>query len=348
MLNIKWCLVTGALMLCAVVFTHMQSESSQVPPGVTTRWWDGSVQSVNSSFPNGKPQLRIEYAEDGKTELLRREWNSNGMLMIEKVRLPDGKVEEKEWYNDGKVLAHQIIWVTEGKSFQSKLNFHTNGNKSGEEIRTEDGQSALSRKFFDESGTITSSYEVLPNADQREVEYSEGKMVQESILRGTGDVVYSIFRDNENLVNRSTRFKLDKRLIEEFFGNSGRPLYTKEVFPETGESIVSVFKEGRLLFKQHFKSGNLSEVTEYTGGKTIARVIKLARDGSAEIRALRFDGTLQTVKEYNPKREVTRTLNYATNGTTLESEHAGGTPDIFDNRLFSNINVQTLIEEDAK
>ena len=232
--------------------------------------------------------------------------------------------------------------------YQMMRKYAQNGNLTSEIYKTEDGTSVVKKKDYNpESGLIETSYEVLSNADQQEIKYSQGKKVLDKILQGTGDTINSLYDSEEQLVRRDTVIKLDQSTIEEIFGQRGL-IYKREVYPERKESVVNVYKKGDLLFKQTFKFGSLSEVTEYTGGKTIARVIKFAKDGSAEVRSLRLDNTLETVKEYNSKGEVTRTLNYAKDGTTLENELAGGTPDTFDDRLFTNVNVQTLIEEDAK
>ncbi len=336
-------------MACAVGFTHLHQVSSQAEPGVTIRWWDGTMQRQFHQYPNGNPAQLTEYAEDGKTVLVEKEWEPNGELIHSKIRLEDGRIEEKEWYRGGQSLQQHTIWMPNAIEFQMMRQYAQNGNLTSEVYKTEDGSSVVKKKAYNpDSGLIETAYEVLSNADQREIKYSQGKKTMEHILRGTGDTIDSIFDGEEKLLNRITLFKLDNSRFDEYFGKSGKLIYSKEVLAQKRESIVSVFKEGTLLFKQHFKSGDLSEVTEYTGGKTIARVIKFAGDGSAEVRSLRLDNTLETVKEYNSKGEVTRTLNYATNGTTLESEQAGGTPDTFDDRLFTNVNVQTLIEEDAK
>lgn len=348
MLNIKWCLFTAALMACSVGFSHLHTQTSQDPPGLTKRWWDGTAQSYDSAFPDGNPHLHIEYAEDGKTVLVRKEWNYAGALMHSKIVLEDGRIEEKEWYYDGKVLANHIIWLPGGVRYQHKRQFWTNGNIQLEEENTEDGESNILKKTYDELGRITYSYQVLSNADQLKTYFSEGKKVSENRLKGTGDTVDSIFGADEELISRTTVLKLDSSRKEEYFGKSEKLVYLNERFPEKRKSFASVYKKGVLQYKQHFQSGNLKEIHEFTDGKTLARTISYNSEDNAVVKIYREDGTLSLRKEFNLKSEVMRTIVYDLDGKTVVSEKDGGEPEKFDERLFQSVDLQSLIEEDAK
>jgi antitoxin component YwqK of YwqJK toxin-antitoxin module len=99
----------------------------QNPPGVYTRWYDGTTQRIDKFYPDGKLQSTTVYGDDGKTVLILAEVTDAGAIVHSKVRREDGKVEEKRYSDDGKILLKQTIWVGDGSYFLARREFFPDG-----------------------------------------------------------------------------------------------------------------------------------------------------------------------------------------------------------------------------
>lgn len=349
MLNIRWCLFTGALMAFAVMFTHSHLKTTAPEDGVVTRWWDGTTQSVTSRYQNGKPARLTEYAEDGKTILVDKEWASSGKLLHQKLRLEDGRVEEKEWYFDEESLRHHIVWLSDERTTVMERHYAQNGNLTREIYKTEDASSVVLKKDYEsDTGLLRETYEVLKNADQLTTYYADGIKTQEFILRGTGDRITTIYGD-KGPVTRETQVKLDDSVISETFGDGGRLVRKNESFKDRGK-ISSVYRKNRLQYVQKYERGVLVEVREFyqSESQPLHRIISLTQ-GAPKVTTYREDGLLALVTIYDAEGvKVIKTIEYALDGKTIQSEKDGGVPDSIDDSHLRYNDLQSLIEEDRK
>lgn len=336
MLNIRWCVFTGALMLAFVGVTFVHKEVAQDPPGVHTRWWDGTTQSVDTQFPDGKPRTHTEFSDDGKTVLLAQEWEyGSGALIHEKKRHKDGRVEEKVWYRGGKQLETHTLWLGDEMNYQAQIRYYPNGKMASQDIKTEDGQLSVDMKQWDDKGVIQTQVEIRSNAEQVQTFFQDGKKYRESILEGTGDRINASFWDNENYKMRTRQVKLDNSTVTEAFYRDGS-LRVKIVTQRNYDSEVSVFAPGdKLKLKQSFKNDypvRVEEISIQTGKPT--RVLTIGRNERVEkVEIFRADGTLEKVKQLAGDGKVIRTTEYNADGKTVASEKDGGDSETINPKL---------------
>jgi antitoxin component YwqK of YwqJK toxin-antitoxin module len=327
-MNMKWCAFTGALMLLFVVAALTHQVVSQDPPGVTSRWWDGTRQSVEKFYDNGKPSLRIEYGDDGKTVLSYTKWSRNGAVVLQKQRQEDGTLEEKEFTDDGKTLLHYVLWNGDGQSFRIEREYSpypdSLGKLTSEEVKTPDGRLTIERRSYYPPGVLSSETKILDDGwgDNQNDSYSNGKLVSRSILRGSGDQIQIRFHDNGTMASRSTVFAFNHSSTGEFFDDQGRPTVMRETSGDHPmDPVVSLYHAGKLKYKQVFNHFSLERLEEYREDGTLARV-KHFKDGKI-VREEQFDGS----------------------GKTVVSEKSGGKFDSIDGRLLESGDSDSSIRE---
>jgi len=220
-MKLVWCAFTGALMLLSVLVTHQQRMAAEDPPGVITRWWDGTMQSVDRTFPDGKPYLHTEYGEDGNTILVHKEWSRQGALVHQQLRLKDGKLEEKRWDYTGKTLHEYTLWLGDGSSFTIQQLYHANGVLASEVTKTEDGLLTNREVSWDRLGRLIGEYHIRSNASHERKSYDEGRLVSKRTDFGSGDWEEITYWPNGNPRFRVYYTKLTGKLTEESFNQDG-------------------------------------------------------------------------------------------------------------------------------
>ncbi len=295
MFNLKWCAFTGAIMLAFVGITYVQGEKSQDRPGISTRWWDGTKKSHETRYPDGKLRSQTHYSDDGRTVILDKEWDWEGNLISQKIRLEDGRMEEKLWYRGGKTLQLHTLWLGDENYYQFKRAYFRNGVLQSEDIRTEDGQTSVLKRIFNEAGVILDKVEILSNADQVTTKYTHGKKNYERVLRGTGDVIESDFWDDEVIKDRVSEIKLDGSTISDKFDRKGVLLSTSTIYADSDDIVVVLYPTGRVKFKQKFKGTRLWQVEEFKDNKdeSPSRILILNGTGAVQsIQILRQDSSV--------------------------------------------------------
>lgn len=346
-MTLKWCAFTGALMLAFVAATYVHKGVTADPPGVETRWWDGTTASKEVRYRNGQLASRVEFGDDGKTVITLREWNERGALTHSKLRsIKDGTVEEKLFTEDGKILVLHKLWNGDELTFRAERNFWPNNGKiRSETINTEDGLVPAEVRQFDRDGTLNMERKILDNADQVTRSFTDGK------LRSVGN------------------FKANGDLWQEDYDDEGRVTLRQKQIRLTGESITEGFRKGKLIFTQKSSNGRDSTATIYSGDKAkrklfyrdynlekveqysletgrLKRVLIAGQSNfkivAREVRNFRDDGTLESVKLLDLKNgSVRKTFTYDATGQEKISEVDGGTPEKVDERLF--IDPQSLL-----
>lgn len=222
-MRLVWCAFTGALMLLSVLVTHQQRTAAEDPPGVVTRWWDGTLQSQDETWPNGKPASHTEYGEDGKTILLQQQWTPEGVLSREFKRLKSGQAEERVWDRSGKILRLYRLWLGDQSTYIIERVYHANGLMQREETKTEDGMLVNSRSSWNAAGVIENEYHIMPNASHETKQYMDGKIFTKRTDFGSGDWEELNYFPNGNVRQRMYFTKLTGKLTEESFNEDGTP-----------------------------------------------------------------------------------------------------------------------------
>jgi antitoxin component YwqK of YwqJK toxin-antitoxin module len=222
-MRLVWVAFTGALMLLFVLVTHQQQMAAQDPPGVVTRWWDGTKQSVEEYYDTGKLYSRTEYGEDGKTVLLYKQWSRTGVLEHQLIRLKDGKLEEKKWHFGGRTLSLYRLWLGDESSPIIEQTFYADGVMATENVKTEDGMTFIRQVTWDSLGRLVSEYHIRDNASHERKEYVDGRLETKRTDYGTGDWEEVLYWDNGNQRHRTYYTKLTGKLTEESFNKDGTP-----------------------------------------------------------------------------------------------------------------------------
>lgn len=364
-MNLKWCAFTGALMLAFVAATFYHKEVTQDPPGVVTRWWDGSLQSVETKYDNGKLETRTTYGDDGKTVITYEEWNWDGKLTHSKMRRKDGRVEEKRFQEDGKTLAYFKLWNGDGQTYLIERRFQPNGKPLSEVIMTEDGLTAVETRDFDENGNVQMERIVLDNADQETKMFSNGKVTNRSVFKANGDSWSERFDQNGNLQFRSIQVRLDGSSVMETFYPSGKIMSRStdkgdksltETFDEKGSVLyrrdntnITVFDGDKVKLRQYIKGWQLwktEEISTTTGFTTRAIEVGYVQPTkpymsptpyAKRVEIYRADGTLERVKLLKSDGSVEKTIEYDSTGKTVTSEKEGGEDEKVDEKLLQEV-----------
>jgi antitoxin component YwqK of YwqJK toxin-antitoxin module len=369
-MNLKWCAFTGAIMLVFVAATFYHEEVSKDPPGVVSRWWDGSLQSVEVKHSNGKLANRMTFGDDGVTVLTLEEWDWAGVLTHSKIRRKDGRVEEKMFSEDGKTVSFYKLWNGDELTYVIERKFHPNGKLASETIMTEDGLVAAEQRMFEENGNLRMERRVLDNADQATDMYANGKLMERSIFKANGDSWNEQFDENGNLHSRSKNVRLDgSSVFETFFADGkvksrseekvGKSLL--EQFDANGKVVlrrengstsminVTVFEGEKVKLRQYLKGWQLArteEVSTATGFTTRAIDIEYSKPNkqsfqsptpiARRVELYRADGTLERVKLLKDDGAVAKTTEYDSTGKTVTSEKEGGEAEKIDEKLLQD------------
>lgn len=345
-MTLKWCAFTGALMLAFVAATYVHKGVTADPPGVETRWWDGTTASKEVRYRNGQLASRVEFGDDGKTVITLREWNMQGALTHSKLRsIKDGTVEEKLFTNDGKILILHKLWNGDELTFRAERNFWPNNGKiRSEVINTEDGLVPAEERQFDRNGTLNMERKILDNADQETRSFTDGKLRSAGIFKANGDLWQETYDDEGRVTMRQKSIRLTGASSTEGF-HKGKLIYTQES-SNGRDSSATIFKGDKVKRKLLYRDYNLIQVDEYSleTGLVKRTLMPLQADFkivAGEVRLFRADGTLETVKVLNKDGTVKKTVTYDATGKEKLSETPGGASEAIDERLF--IDPQSLL-----
>ncbi|MDZ4838314.1 MAG: hypothetical protein SGJ27_31405 [Candidatus Melainabacteria bacterium] len=339
-MNLKWCAFTGALMLVFVAATFYHKEVTQDPPGVSTRWWDGSLQSVEHKYANGKLEQRTTYGDDGKTVLTYETWDSKGKLMHSKIRRKDGRVEEKLFREDSESLASFKLWNGDELTFVVEQKFGRNGKLLSEVIMTEDGLVAAEQRQFDDKGNLQIETRVLDNADQETSMFSGGVRTARNVFKANGDSWSESFDEKGRLTSRDVRVRLDNSSVRETFAPDGKVTARSEHDGKPASlTHITVFEGDKVKLRQTVKNWSMVKVEEVSVQTGLAtRVLQFDQKTSTvnRVEIIRKDGTLERVKLLDIEGKVTKTIEYDATGKTVASEKEGGDPEAIDPKLLND------------
>ncbi len=335
-MSLKWCTFTGALMLGFVYLTFHHKEVAKDPPGVTKRWWDGTIQSKETRRNDGSLENRTEYGDDGKTVVSFKEWSWEGVLFHSKIRQKDGRVEEKHFAEDGKSLRLYTLWNGDEKTFVIRREYSFNGKMLSELIMTEDGlQMAESRRFNDD-GTLFLEQKVLDNADQETKMFSrDGKLTSRNLFKGSGDRWEERYHKNGKIAERTKMIRLDGSSETEGFSEEGKLIWTRVIeMPGKKRMILTVYDGDKVKMRKFtdLRTYSLQTVEEYSleNGKVQRRIWLAGDNQPTKVEKFRKDGTLEkvlfldSVVETTAPFIITKTVEYDETGTKITSEKEGG------------------------
>ncbi len=351
-MTMRWCVLTGALMLACVVATFTFKNVVQDTPGVYTRWYDGTTQRVDVFYPNGKLQSTTTYGEDGKTVIILVELTDEGAIVHSRVRREDGKVLEKRYSEDGKVMLFQTLWSGDGTYYLEQRQFFQSGTLRSETIMTENGAAPVSRKMFNPDGSLMMESHILNNADQEMKQYINGKMIHRSLFKANADQIEEFYNPvTDALTRRTTRVALTGDFTSEYFNSAGELVYSSTVLgagttnPFSSNAannasqaingtkppevvINSVYAKGKLILRQTGVEFLLKAVEEFTPGQTTPRrKIELDDNGHViTVSIYRTDGSLMRVKHLEGG-VVTSQDDYDATGSKIIHKEQGGEPE---------------------
>ena len=334
-MTMRWCVLTGALMLAFVYATLTYKNVVQNPPGVYTRWYDGTLQRINRFYPDGHLKSTTVYGDDGQTVIVLAELTDDGAIIHSKVRRPDGKVEEKAYSDDGKVILQQTIWSGDGTYYLVRRLFWDNGQLHDEDIKTEDGTVTSSRRLLYRDGTLAFEVHVLPNADQEAKSYTKGVLVERQLLKGNGDKIIESFRPTTGvLAQRVTNIALTSELKTEYFNADGTLLFLHSLTPDENRVVNILYDHGKMIVRQTGLDLLLMEVEQFKPGSDYPfRRVELDKSGQiSAIYDYRANGTLEKV-QHQLNGTVTFEEFYDDAGVKVLRETKGGEAEPVDPQL---------------
>ncbi|MBS1996305.1 MAG: hypothetical protein JSS86_08350 [Cyanobacteria bacterium SZAS LIN-2] len=337
-MNLKWCAFTGALMLLFIAATFEHHSVVQDPPGVHTRWWDGTTEMKEIFYPSGKIKSRTTYGEDGSTILTRKEWSPNGLITAELTRRDDGKVYRKEYMPDGKRTLKESLWEPDMMYFLASREYYPNGQLALEETMTEDGTAMTLMRSYDEQGRVTLERRVLDNADQVANQFDDGHIVRREIMKANGDNVSEVFFNGTDVVSvRQTQIRLDGTVITESFNKQGQQLYRRENNAGKGTTSVSRFTNGVMVLRQTLQEADLQTIEQFdpVSGKATRTLSLDTEQNVTAVKLFRADGTVARVKQFKNGVVVHQT-DYDSAGL-VTADKSGGEPETIDRSLFDMI-----------
>jgi antitoxin component YwqK of YwqJK toxin-antitoxin module len=337
-MNLRWCAFTGALMLVFVAATFYHKEVTQEPQGVVTRWWDGTMQSRETFYPNGQMERRTVFGDDGMTVVSLEEWNRLGVPTHVKLRRKkDGRVEEVFFGADGKTIEHYKLWNGDEQTFVIERQFYPNGKIAMERLMTEDGLAATEQRSFEPDGQLRSERLVRDNADQETKMFSGGKLRNLNTFKANGDSLSESFDENGKVTMREILIRFDNSSVREVFDDAGKVI-ARRVHDGSPNSLIitTVFENDKVKLRQYIKNWDMlkvEEVSTETGLNTRVLMFDPMTSTVNRTETFRTDGTLERVKLLKDDGSVVKTIEYDSTGKTVTSEQEGGEPEKFDPKI---------------
>lgn len=363
-MTVRWFTYTSILMIVAVVFTLVQFEETKDPPGTTSRWWDGTTVQVETYYSDGKVQTRTKYGEDGKTVLKFEQFNNDGELMRESIRLANGNIENKR-FSDGNLAHHEILLPDKSGKLMSRT-YHENGKLQSEATFTDDGKTPQLRRQYYFDGTLMMEYKILPNADQQSTQWdSDGTMKSTNIFHANSTTTQIEYYKN------GKPFTVLKKgqIVAGLPGLENRQFYSPEgdliqenLQPDEKTQVINVYKEGSLVVRQHFelvdrdfgdghvfKTSRLISVDEFKEDSSHPyRSVKVNDPtGTRVISLFREDGSLKTVK-HQLKDQVTKQIDYDESGKEAISETTEGEAETLDDSVLQSMEHRPFLDKFEK
>jgi antitoxin component YwqK of YwqJK toxin-antitoxin module len=333
--TLRWCTITGALMLATVCATYLHKQVAADPQGVETRWWDGTKKFEETYHSNGKVMTRTEYGDDGKTIITYREYDWEGRIQIEKIRLKSGNVEENQYLFDGSknVLISYTLWMGDQQKFLITRMFWSDGSMRQEVVNTDDGLIPRHSRMWDRQGRLIQENQILQNAANQHDEYKDGKLAKRQTLFGTGDLVVQMFRPDGTISKEEKVIKLSGNAEHTYFDDKGKAVFGGEVWPD-GTEIFVLYKNGVLAIKHTATPDGQRFVEELNGDGKVTRKLVFDANGRPSVVYLyRGDGTLGREKHLRGPgndTKVVKQLDYDATGKKVVAESDSGDSEKFD------------------
>lgn len=304
-----WLISTGTVMLIVMGVTVLLNSINEDPEGVTTRWWDGTREVVETFHNNGKTDTVTRYGDDGKTIVSQKQFDYHGALTYEKIRLADGKLDEKS-YTDGK-LSYHVIWLPDERMFVLQRMYNRKGNLVNETVVHEDGETILSQKTFYEDGAPKTDFHIDQktgtNTESEFYKNGTAKSITTRHMNATGSIVQK-YESGELFCEAVFDFTKGTGLEEWSFYEKGGRLIQENRMPGDDTYIVNVYHEGYLKFRQEFaitdRDGaemtlRFTSATEFNKyGKLPTRKVLSSKDDDTtlEIQLFNDDGSMRLKK----------------------------------------------------
>lgn len=347
--TLRWCTITGALMLATVAVTYLHKEVTADPQGVETRWWDGTKKSEETYWEPGKVATRTEYGDDGKTVVAFRQWDYEGRLEVEKIRQQKtGNLEEKRYMFDGQksYLYQYTVWLADEQNFVLMRMFWSDGKMREEVVRTDDGLVPKHVRVWNQSGQLLQESQILSNAAQQTDSFANGKLSERVTVYGTGDVVIQQFHENGRVSSEGRRIKLSGDSENTYFDETGKPVFGAKMSAD-GTEVIYLYKNGKLAIKHTGKLGGSRYAEELNAAGIVTRKLVFDRAGNPSIVYLyRGDGSLAREKHLSGKGNdttVKNQLDYDVTGTKVTGQSDTGEPERFDSDMLEPPTVREAL-----
>lgn len=337
-MSLRWCGITAVLLAAVVVFTLVQIRTSQEEPGITRRWWDGSIEKIERRYSDGTLYQRTFYGDDGAS-VLRDEVYSSGRLSMLRVRLPDGTMEVRTYDYDNK-LSSYVLKTPDERFNLIKREYYSDGKLKLEEISSKDGSIVLENRKWFQDGSLEREETVSPAGDVNLVEYWSKdvlKTKQVQHINGTGERID--YRSDGKTISRKRVDTAEAASIETYTYNGTLKMIERHD-RKTKYITFTVFQDDGKTpqFKQSWKPYNarsnvLDEVEVYDKDGKLAR--KLFVTGRDEIR---------TVNHYRPDGSLKSVRHLRANGTVSSEDICDEKGNITDTKKYGDDELREEID----
>lgn len=332
-MSLRWCGLTAALIGLAVAATLVQLAGTSEEPGITRRWWDGTLEKQERRWSDGRLAQRTFYGEDGQS-LLRDEIYdySTGALTSLSVRLADGTMETSTYsVTDHRLLTYKLKTPDQRFTLINR-EYYPDGKLRLEQISSKDGQIILEDRKWFVDGSLEREEKVLPSGEQQLVIYWRKdvlKVKQRLLVNGTGERLQ--YRSDGKTIERKRVDSEESAVIEEFLPD-GSLAMTEYHDRKTGYITFTVYDtKGKVRFKQGWKpfnqrsailetveifdeNGKLERKLYVNGRRVIHKADHFRPDGTVSSkRTLRPDGTVSQEEFFDEKGNLTETKQYGKN-----------------------------------
>ncbi len=349
-MSLRWCTYTGAAMIIAVLTTYFLLPRDADPPGIKTRWWDGTLESEEQYHYDGKLFSRTIYGDDGKSVVKHEQWDPDGALRMSKVRLADGTLELHRYTPKGQVEQYQLR-TGDDRLQLIERNYLADGKLSTEKLFSPDGSYMISYKRNFDNGQLRHSVTLTKTGEQtEEIYYRSGKLKKQSNQSINGQAKTTWFYEDGKVLRKDSVSREEGVLVETFDRNG--QLDVRHVEKNDDPNVYrTMFKDGKVSHKQTWKvfSNNrfhrLDLVEEYNGKDKPVRSFEIEDDKVTSILYFREDGT-RARRIHIKGSQVEREEEFDEKGDKVVKESKDGVIPAFDASMLRRENIEPPQEEE--
>lgn len=309
----RWCIFTAVLLAVVGGISLYTIHQAKPEPGITRRWWDNTIETIEQHYYGGSLQRRTYYGEDGQSVLRDEEYNYGGTLRTLHVRLPDGNMEITTYggADDKQVISYELR-TPEGTTLVSKSWF-ADGKPRSEIKYSPDGRVALEQRTWLADGSLESERIVTPTGGLNAVHYWRKdvlKFKQTAKIAGAVEAVW--YYDDGKSVMR-TEVQKDQTALIEVFKRDGKITVREEQNLAAGTVKFSIFNdEGKVRFVQHWspdgaRYAKITSIDEMDAEGKLVRTLFVNKNRQVEkVTRYRPDGSISSTRHLRDDSTVSR------------------------------------------